>query len=209
MNDADAVMVGASSRRKGARNSEVRLRLIELAKEIVEKEGSAAVTAGRIAKDVGLGRHIVHYYFGTVDELLAEVIRTSGEAMRTHYEDLLSSGNPLRVIWDPHAPAAPLSLELVALSARSVVIRNAVKHYARLMRNVVTDALERYVQEKGFRPNVPPSAIVFTVISISQSLASEAALGVEDGHVETEGMILSWIENFERTGFWPAPPTGM
>lgn len=206
LND-DGVQAGAPSRRKGAKNSEVRQRLIDLAEQIVRTEGSAAVTAGRIAKEVGLGRHIVHYYFGTIDELLAEVIRSSGEVVRRQYEALLATGNPLRVIWDPHGPVAPVALELVALSTRSEIVRNAVQHNARLIRIMLTQALERYIGEKGFIPNVPPAAIVFTTLSISQSLANEAVLGVEDDHEETEKMVLGWIENFERTGYWPTTAT--
>ncbi|MDE2410705.1 MAG: TetR/AcrR family transcriptional regulator [Sphingomonadales bacterium] len=183
----------------------MRQRLIDLAEEIVRTEGSAAVTAGRIAKEVGLGRHIVHYYFGTIDELLAEVIRRSGEAIRTQYEALLATGNPLRVIWDPHAPVAPVSLELVALSTRSEIVRNAVQHHARLIRTMLTQALERYIRDNGLAPNVPAAAIVFTTLSISQSLASEALLGLEDDHARIEDMVLGWIEGFERTGYWPAP----
>jgi len=193
----------SSVRRKGARSSEVRLKLIELAQKIVESEGSAAVTAGRLAKEVGLGRHIIHYYFGTIDELLVEVIRRSGEQVLRHYEALLETENPIRVIWNTSAPVAPLVRETVALASRSEIVRAEVERNTRLVRALVTQSLERYLERRGFRPNVPPAAIAMTVLSISQALASETALGVSDGHEETEELVNGWIEAFEMDGHWP------
>lgn len=195
--------VQSSARRKGAQNSEVRLKLVELAQRIAETEGSAAVTAGRLAKEVGLGRHIIHYYFGTIDELLVEVIRRAGEEMREEYELLLAAGNPIRAIWNPTAPVAPLARELVALAARSEIVRSEVQRYTKLVRTMLTGALENYLQQKGLATNVPPAAIMLSVLSISQALASEAELGVGDGHQETEELVTGWIEAFEASGHWP------
>lgn len=193
----------SSSRRKGALNSQVRLKLIEAAQKIVQNEGTAAVTAGRLAKEVGLGRHIVHYYFGTIDELFVEVLRTSAEETRQQLERALVHGNPLRLIWTPSSAGAPLVTEFLALAPRSEIIRAEIGHYMRLFRSILTQALEKYLEERGLRANVPREAIVVAVMSISQALGSEAALGVQDGHREIEELMNGWIEMFEASGEWP------
>lgn len=199
---AQAVPKG-STRRKGAKKSEVRQRLIEIARAIVEQEGSAAVTAGRLAKEVGLGRHTIHYYFGTIDELLAEVIRCSGDEVQREYEHRFSSGNPLRLIWNPTAPVAPLARELVALSARSEIVRSEVRHYTSKVREMLANSIQKYLDDRGFKSNVPPGVIAMTVLSISQALAGETELGFRDGHAEMESLVLGWIDAFEADGQWP------
>ena len=61
-----------TSRRKGAESSKTRAQLLLAAAQILCDAGARAVTARRLAEQVGLGRHIVHYYFGTIDELFVD-----------------------------------------------------------------------------------------------------------------------------------------
>jgi AcrR family transcriptional regulator len=71
-------MALGTARRKGAENSKIRAQLIQGAVQILRDEGASAVTAGRLAERVGLRRHIVHCYFGTLDELFVAVMRDEG-----------------------------------------------------------------------------------------------------------------------------------
>ncbi|MEO7248556.1 MAG: TetR family transcriptional regulator [Novosphingobium sp.] len=180
------------------------MKLIEGAREIIRDEGCAAVTAGRLARKVDLGRHIVHYYFGTIDQLLAEVIRFEGEILREHFTKALQNDQPLRALWDPSATAvAPQTFELIALAFRSEVIRAAVQQYTRLFRNMITAAVEAYLVSRGLSSNVSPVAIGLVVVSISQALAGDSAIGIQDGHAEVEQLVESWIRGFEQSGKWP------
>ena len=63
-----------TTRRLGVESSETRAQLIKLAARLIRDEGCAAVTARRLAEDLGLKRQIVHYYFGTIEDLLIVVI---------------------------------------------------------------------------------------------------------------------------------------
>ena len=74
-----------SSLRKGVESSETRAKLLQSAVLIMREEGASAVTARRLAEQFGLGRHIVHYYFGTIDELFIAIMRDEGA--RAGYPD--------------------------------------------------------------------------------------------------------------------------
>jgi hypothetical protein len=55
---------------------------------------------------------------------------------------------------------------------------------------------------------VPAVAIGLVVVSISQALAGDSAIGVEDGHAEVEALVEGWIQGFERSGSWPVAGSG-
>ena len=192
-----------SAYRKGALNSEVRQRLVELAREIIHEEGCAAVTAGRLAKQVGLGRPTVHYYFGTIEELFVAVIRHEGEEVRKWLAEALKTGNPLRVIWNPSRELVPLTFELIAMAIRSEAIQAETRRYTELYRDMLTTAIERYLVERGLKTNAPPIAIGLIVQGLSQALAGDSACGVSAGHRETEALVEGWISTFEQSGNWP------
>lgn len=193
----------ASTYRKGAQNSEVRQRLIEIARQIIHEEGCSAVTAGRLAKEVGLGRPTVHYYFGTIEELFVAVIRHEGEEVRNWLAEALKTGNPLRVIWNPSQELAPLTLEMIAMAIRSEAIQAETRRYTELFRDMLTAEIERYLVERNMKTNVPPVAIGLVVQGLSQALAGDSACGVSVGHKEAELLVQGWISTFEQSGQWP------
>lgn len=193
----------ASTYRKGAQNSEVRQRLIEIARQIIHEEGCSAITAGRLAKQAGLGRPTVHYYFGTIEELFVAVIRHQGEEVRNWLADALQTGNPLRVIWNPSQELAPLTFELIAMAMRSEAIQAETRRYTELFRDMLTNAIERYLAERNMKTNVPPIAIGLIMQGLSQALAGDSACGVSAGHKETEALVQGWVSAFEQSGHWP------
>lgn len=56
-----------AKRRMAADRSKTRAQLIEAAGRLLSKEGYAAVTARRLAEEMGIKRQTVHYYFSTID----------------------------------------------------------------------------------------------------------------------------------------------
>src|ERR1041384_1708379 len=50
-------------------------RIIDAMRESVAKRGAAGSTFERVAREAGVSRGLLHYYFGTKERLLAEVVR--------------------------------------------------------------------------------------------------------------------------------------
>jgi TetR/AcrR family transcriptional regulator len=170
--------------------------IIDAATRILDEEGYAAVTAGRVADVVGLKRQIVHYYFRTIDELLVEVIRKMGDEGLARLRAELEAEEPLKVLWEMGNRAAVRNFELSALSLRRPVIGKEFGRYVSLFRKLESEAVERYFAKKGLAPNVPPAVAALTIIAVSQTLASDRALGVSSGHSETTRMTLEWMRLF-------------
>src|SRR5579862_3246190 len=117
----------APIRRMGVETSEIRAHLIEAAAQIVKREGYAAVTAGRLAERFGLKRHIVHYYFRTIEDLLIAVMRRESERVRRLITKELESQEPLTMIWERCRAITATTSELLALAPHRKAIRIEIK----------------------------------------------------------------------------------
>jgi AcrR family transcriptional regulator len=190
----------ASKRRVGVERSETRQQLIEAAAQIVQEEGFAALTAGRLAEKFGLKRQIVHYYFRTIEDLLIAVMQSDGERARSLLVQILESDEPLKAIWERSHDASARTLEYMALAAHRQTVQGDVRRYTQEFRSMQTRALARYLQLRGIEPDVPPVAMILILQSVAQCLAVEETVGVTDGHQETRAVIEQWLSSFAQHG---------
>jgi len=197
----------ASNRRLGTESSETRARLIEAAKQVLREEGWAALTARRVAEAVGLTRHTVHYYFGTMDDLLVAVMRGEGEKVREGLALAVQSANPLRVIWEMSGHATEFTYELLGQAMRRKSARAELVEHTKEFRRFLAEAVALELQARGLKPSVPPLAITLVMQSISQTVAVERELGNDLGHPETLALMENWFRSFAERGEWPAPPS--
>ena len=186
------------TRRMGVESSEVRARLVEAAGQIIREEGYAAVKAGRLAEMVGLNRCIVHYYFGTMEELFVAVIRRDGEEIGQRLRELLQSGEPLRVAWEPDNQFPALTLEFIAMAMRHKALQAEVRRFTEEFRKMHAEAIARHIKLRGIDSTVPPAAIAMVVLSISRMLSADTSLGVSYGHSETRQLVETWLRAFAQ-----------
>jgi AcrR family transcriptional regulator len=188
------------TRRLGVENSETRAQLIKVAARLIRDEGAAAVTARRLAAEVGLKRQIVHYYFGTIEDLLIAVIRGSVEKVQERVKRALESHEPLRVIWEMGIKVTPTIFEFTAMAIRSEAIRIEMKRYMEEFHRLQARALERHLELRGIEPSIPPTVTAIVINSISHTLAVERALGVSEGHSEVKAVVENWLRAFAERG---------
>jgi AcrR family transcriptional regulator len=192
-----------SKRRMGVESSEVRAQLIVAATQIAREEGWHAVTARRLAERFGLKRQIVHYYFGTIDDLLVAVIRREGEAFRELHVKTLAEGNPLKAIRDLWSNAAPQILEFNALAIRRPSIGAEVSQVIESMRRLEAEAIARDLAARGLAPEISPIATAMLVQIVSQALAMEHALKITLGAAEMQAIVETWLEAYAQSGASP------
>lgn len=178
--------------------------LIEAARVIIREEGTAAVTTGRLAKELDLSRHIIHYYFGTIEELFIAIMRHEGDAATLWYEQILASDTPLRLLWAHPGALDPRTLEYLAMALRSKAVEAEVRRSTEALRAIFTRAIELHLARHNLTSNVPPAAIAIMILAIARTLDSSERLGVSEGNDETRMLVEGWIDTFERTGQWAA-----
>jgi AcrR family transcriptional regulator len=189
-----------AARRLGVESSETRAHLIDAAAQLIREEGCAAVTARRLAEKFGLKRQIVHYYFGTIDDLLVAVIRRDGARIRESMSEAIDSDEPLRALWGVGASGTPVSFELTTLALRRTVVQAEVKRFIEEFREIAARAIARHLELRGIKPSLPPVAMSILMVSLSQTLSVENHLNVSCGHAELEALVASWLEAFAARG---------
>jgi len=88
---------GAAATREGAGDGERSLsggkaqRIIDAMRSSVARRGSAGSTFDHVSREAGVSRGLLHYYFGTKEQLLVETVRRDGELRLERLERLLST----------------------------------------------------------------------------------------------------------------------
>src|SRR5689334_19044355 len=57
-------------------------RIVDAMRDSVAKRGAAGSTFEQVAREAGVSRGLLHYYFGTKERLLVEVVRRDAEIQR-------------------------------------------------------------------------------------------------------------------------------
>lgn len=184
-------------RRKGIESSETRAQLLACAVRILHEEGADAVTARRLADQFGLGRHIVHYYFGTIEELFVAVMREEGIRAEEALRDAAKTGDALDLLWENIRISAPIILELMKLALRHPTIAREYKTYTDRFRAAMVEVLESYAETRGISLPTSPAATALLLQSAATSIAVEASLGLEMGHHDAERALIQWLKGLE------------
>jgi AcrR family transcriptional regulator len=195
----------AKAQRMGAETSETRSRLLDVTEQIMLDDGYAAVSSRRIAKDAGFTPALVHYYFGTLDDLFLAVLRRRAEQQLARLQRILSSPQPLTALWamstDPDGTG--LLTELMALANHRKIIRGELAAYAEQFRKVELDALHGHLERHGLDVDeVPPVSVLVLMATVSRGLVLEASLGMESGLAETSALIERFLARLDG-----APPS--
>lgn len=184
----------SNGRRKGVESSETRAQLIQLAVQILRDEGADAVTARRLSEQFGLKRQIIHYYFGTIEELFVVVMREEGARSEDMMREAARTGDPFNLLWDSIRQSAPIILELMKLALRHPSIAREYKVYTERFRFAMSGILEIYANSHGLRLPTSPAATALLLQSMASSIAVEASLGLKMGHDEAEAALLGWLK---------------
>src|SRR3954465_10850294 len=65
-------------------------RIVEAMRRSVPRRGSAGSTFDHVAREAGVSRGLLHYYFGTKEQLLVEVVRRDCDIRMAALDDALS-----------------------------------------------------------------------------------------------------------------------
>jgi AcrR family transcriptional regulator len=91
-----ATTTGAPRRLEGDKAQ----RIIAAMRASVGKRGAAASTFDHVAREAGVSRGLLHYYFGTKEQLLVEVVRHDCEVRNRSMDERLAKANSPEEIVD-------------------------------------------------------------------------------------------------------------
>ena len=178
---------------------------MDAAERLLIKDGHAGLSTRRVAEEAQVNHGLVHYYFGSMEELLMQVLERFTAALIERQRAMYSAEGPFiekwRAAWrfqeqDLEAGYPKVWLELQAMAWSDTRMRERLFAINREWRAVLFEAFDRGRRE--FDAELPPTdALVALVMMIAQGAQLESLLGIDDGHTE----LLSWIDAWlARTG---------
>ena len=188
-----------SPRRTGAKDSVTRTQLLDAAEQLMLEEGYAAVTSRGVGRKAEISSQLVHYYFGTMDDLFLEVFRRRAEEGFAEFARAIEAQPTLRTIWSSLSagPGSAFNLEFVALANHRKAIRAEIANYAERFRTMQLDAIAAILAQRRALPEGVTAEVVLVVLAgVAQLVALERALGVSGGHDQTLALVEKYLDDF-------------
>jgi AcrR family transcriptional regulator len=186
-----------ASRRNGEETGRTREAILDATEKIMRDEGYAAVSSRRVANAAGLKSQLVHYHFGTMDDLfLALYQRAEAQYLELHVRALTSS-HPLRALWEMSIDHTGMELifEFMALANHRPVVRREIARSSERARAMQVAIIKPALEKLGIPPDIcPPNVLALLMAGAARALVSEGAIGVSSAHADT----LAFVERLGR-----------
>jgi AcrR family transcriptional regulator len=157
-------------------------RIVDAMRSSVARRGSAGSTFDHVSREAGVSRGLLHYYFGTKEQLLVEAVRRDCElrlerlearlstAQTAHdFIDLMAQNLQETVHEDPDF--VTLVFELFTLSRRNADIAVEYAGLMRRTREQVAGMLAVAEKEGVLRLHAEPEAVAEILFSLGDGLA--------------------------------------
>ena len=183
-----------------AQRSDTITAFLDAAERLLVQVGHAGITTRRLAQEAGANHGLVHYYFGSMENLLARVLERFTERLIARQRTMYAApGVPFLEKWrtamrylDADREYQKVWYELQALAWNRPELRERVAHVNAEWRAVLSEALAEPHERYGI--DMPLEALVSLVITFNEGIIFERLGGIETGQAE----LLEWIEAWIR-----------
>ena len=182
---------------------------LDAAERLLLRVGHAGISTRRLAAEAGANQGLVHYYFGSLDELLVQVLERFTDRLIARQREMYSGSSPFiekwRTAWrfqehDLEAGYSKIWMELQALSWSRPDLRPRVARVNEEWRGVLRDAFTRAAREYGLdEQQFPVEVLVTLTMTFGQGYALERLEGIDEGHEQLLDWTERWIERLEST----------
>jgi AcrR family transcriptional regulator len=182
--------------------------MLDAAESLLVDVGYAGVTVRALAERAGVNQGLIHYYFGSMEEVLVQTLERFTERLIERQIALYAGPDPFLIKWrlamsylteDFESGYQKVWLELQALAWNRRELRDRVaKVHARWV-DVLRPAFARGMDELGIDSDrMPPDVMVTLVATFNQGVIAERMLGVDSGHARLLAWIDDWLAEQER-----------
>jgi AcrR family transcriptional regulator len=182
--------------------------LMDAAERLLYEVGYAGVTTRAVAEAAGVNHGLVHYYFGSMEELLTQTLERFVEELALALEALYADPNLTfsekwrlgSQFWvdEPTSRFPKILLELLAMGWNMPDLRTQLTEVHARFRGIFEHHFGQALRDYGLdETQFPLKVIVAAVTSFQLGLIVEGLSGVEEGHQELLDWIQRWIDELE------------
>jgi AcrR family transcriptional regulator len=172
--------------------------LLDAAERLLVDVGYAGITTRRLAEEAGVNHGLVHYYFGSNENLLVRALERFTARLISRQRELYDADLPfiekwrtaMRYLISEDVTYEKAWLELQALAWNHPDLRARLARVNDEWRAVLTDAFREPHRELGIE--MPLEALVSLVMTFNIGMMVERLGDIETGHRE----LLDWIDQW-------------
>ncbi len=184
-----------------------RTKLLDAAERLLIQVGYSAVTSRLVSKEAGLNQGLVHYYYGSMEELFLAVLERFTARLIVRQRAMYAADTTFLVKWrkamsfleeDLAAGYPKIWLELQAMAWQRPAMRTrlAAVHdqWITVLTEAFTVAMKRYGILNG---PLPVEAMVALVACFNEGIMLERLSGITRGHASLLRSIDRWVASLE------------
>jgi len=172
--------------------------LLDAAERLLVEVGYARITTRRLAEEAGVNHGLVHYYFGSNENLLLQALERFTERLIERQRDLYAAPTSFAEKWrtamhflvHEDLTYEKVWLELQALAWNEPGLRDRLVHVNGEWRAVLTEAFEEPRRQLGI--DMPLDALVSLVMTFNLGVIVERLGGIDTGH----DALIEWIDQW-------------
>jgi AcrR family transcriptional regulator len=177
---------------------------LDAAERLLVSVGHAGITTRAVAEEAGANHGLVHYYFGSMENLLARVLERFTERLIARQRAMYSALDvPFAEKWrtamrylDADREYQKVWWELQALAWNRPELRERVAHVNAEWRATLTEAFAEPHERYGIE--MPLDALVSLVVTFNEGIILERLSGIDAGQAELLQWIDGWLERREK-----------
>jgi len=168
---------------------------------VLVDSGHGGITTRRLADEAGVNHGLVHYYFGSVENLLVRVLERFTERLTARQRELYAADVPflekwrtaMRYLTSDDTAYQKVWLELQALGWSRPELRDRLARVHDEWREVLMEAFAEPRERYGI--DMPLDVLVAFVMTFNEGVMLDRLSGITQGHQQ----LLDWIDRWLAT----------
>ena len=182
---------------------------LDAAERLLISVGYAGVSARRLAEEAGANHGLIHYYFGSMEQLLVQVLERFTQRLIERQRAMYAADAPFLEKWrtavgylddDLASGYQKIWFELQALGWNHPELRERLARIHSQWRETLTQAFTEALADYHLdTERFPLDAIVALVVTFNEGIILERLGGITEGQAELLAMIDRWLVSLEAT----------
>lgn len=185
-----------------------RERLLDAAERLLVTVGHDRITTRALGEEAGLNHGLVHYYYGSMEELFLAVLERFTARLIVRQRAMYAAEGPFLSKWrtamdfldqDLASGYPKVYFELQAMAWNRPAMRARLEALHGEWRKVLTEALTKALERYGMDASpARVAAWVALITTFNSGIFIERLGGVKHGHAELLEMIDEWLRSLEK-----------
>jgi AcrR family transcriptional regulator len=181
---------------------------LDAAERLLVREGAAGISTRQLAREAGQNHGLVHYYFGSVEELLLQTLERFTERVLERQRAMYEAEMPFAEKWrtamgfieeDLASGYPKVWAELEVMACNTPEMRDRMIRVNERWRSLLRDAVGEAIEEYGLDEiRFSAEALATLVMQFNKGLLFERLLGFDRGHAELLASIDGWLTSLEE-----------